>query len=467
VQDPSSTEKVFEGLKECLHQSEQLGTYPAMDIINFLRGAGEFLGDCPGYGPLFDEIRVVARRRLGEAEEGRLLYGRGLQLADKGRAEDVLRHMSQARLKLFKKETMREGIRATLTCAAAYSSMGLFWAARMDAITAAHAAMRSPEAIDEYPLEGVSATIRMGWLELSLGRVLPFLAWYQLSGMLTSRLASMQIDVESFAETLQIQEGVLGCLFLRMEPGTAREYQELQSILDEIGLPMARLALLYSMEDISTLEEEWWEDVPDRRTDIEKFFAMWKAQPASGEVPKIESGENGPYSDCTTRLFNVSYRVRAKNAFGPIVLAENILGVLEATLALAKWETLAFIVEAVDIVVDITEDGKNPPKVEFPVPPNTPVLKSVWAPDMLQWLNKGDPHRVTEYLKQVLFTLLLTTTIDPFDDLKVEFQRWCSEDAPTRALGTSPISIALRDVLGDDKYDLASWCKTSSPPQIQ
>lgn len=455
VQDPPSVEELFDGLKECLHKSEQLGDYPAMDLIYFLRDAGEYIGDFPGYDSLFDEIRVVARKRRGEAEEGRLLYERGMQLANKDRAEDVLRYMSQARAKLFKEETMREGIRATLTCAAAYSNMGLYWAARMDAITAAHATMRSPEALDEFPLEGISASIRMAWLELSLGRVVPFLAWYEMSCALASRLASMQFDVDGLAETLQTQQGVLGCLFLLMEPETARKYEGLRLTLDKLGLPMARLALLYAMKDIATLEEEWREDVLDKREDIEKFFAMWKDQPASKELPKRRLGEDEPYTECTTQLFNVCYRVKAQNQFGPIVLAENILGMLEATLALAKWENLAFIVDELKILVDVAEHGKNPPDVELPASPSAQVLESVWRPDMLKWMNEGDRSRVTDYLKKVLFTLLLTATIDPFDDLKTEFERWYREGAPTRALGTSPISIALTDILGDNKYELA------------
>ena len=438
-----------------------------MDLIHFLGDAGAFYGDFPGYDSLFDEIRIVARKRLGEIEEGKLLYERGLQLAGKDRAEDVLRYMSQARVKLFKEETMREGIRATLTCAAAYSNMELYWAARMDAITAAHATMRSPEAMDEFPLEGISASLRMGWLELSLGRVAPFLAWYEVSCALSSRLASMQFDVETFGETIDTQRGVLGCLFLLMEAETARKYEGLTLTLDDLGLPMARWALLYAMKDIATLEQEWPEKVSNKREDIEAFFAMWKGQPASGQIPKKRSGENEPYREYATQLFNVTYRVRAKNEFGPIVLAENILGVIEATLALAKWEHLAFIVDEVEILVDVAEDGKNPPDVELLGPPHTQVLESVWAPGMLRWMNEGDRNRIIDYLKHVFFALLLTTTIDPIDDVTTEIERWYKEDAPTRAFGTSPISIALMTVLGDNKYDLAYWCKAAPTSKVQ
>ena len=467
LQDPPSAEKLFEGLKECLHRSEQLGTYPAMDFIHCLRDMGEFYGEFPGYDSLFDEILIVVRKRLGETEEGKLLYERGLQFADKDRAEDVLRCMSQARVRLFKEETMREGIRATLTCAAAYSNMGLYWAARMDAITAAHAAMVSPEALDQFPIEGVSASMRMGWLELSLGRVVPFLAWYRVSCGLVARLASMQFDVDAFLEDIQTQQAVLGCLFLRMEAETARQYVGLKLTLDDHALPMARWALLYALKDIATLEEEWSEDVSDKREDIEDFFAKWKDQPASEQIPKRHSGEHESYTECTTQLFDVRYRVKVKNKFGPIVLAENILGVLEAILSLAKWENLAFIVDEVDILVDMAEDGNNPPDVEMPTWENAQVLESVWAPDMLAWMNEGDRDRVSEYLRKVLFTLILTATADPLDDLKAEFQRWYNEDAPTRALGTSPISIALRDLLGENDYDLAYWCEAASAPEVQ
>ncbi len=458
IPNPASAEKIFEKLKECLQESEKLGTYPAMDVIGFLRDASEFFGDLPGYESLFDEMRKITRKRHGETEEGKLLYNRGLQLAEADRPEDALRYMSQARVQLFKEETMREGIRATLTCASVYSSMGLYWAARMDAITAAHVTMRTTEALDAFPTESVSASIRMGWLELSLGRVVPFLAWYRVSAALASRLTTMQVDVETLRETLDTQQGVLGCLFLNMPAETVKKYEGLRHTLDSLDLPMARLALLYAIGDCATLEKEWPKVVSDEHEGIEEFFAMWKAQPASEQLPTLESGDDANFTECATQLFNVWYRVKAKNAFGPIVLAENILGMLEATLALAKWENLAFIVNEVEILVDVSKEGKCPSDVEYSDPQGSQVLELVWAPDMLKWMNECDRRRVTDYLQKVLFTVLLAATVDPIDDLRKEIDSWYRQDAPTRALGTSPISVPLMDILGDDKYDLAHWC---------
>lgn len=467
IEDPARAEVLFKLLKECLLRSEQLGAFPAMDLIEFLSQAGEIFGDLPGYDSLFDTVRQVAKRRLGDTQEGSLLFDRGLQLARVNRPKEALLYFGKARVRLFKEETKQEQIRATLACADAYTQLGLYWAARMDALTAAHGALGSRETIDELPFEGVYAATKMAWLELQLGRVFPFLAWHEIARILVGLLESRRFTVDKLAEPLEMQAGVLGSVFLRMDSETARQYRGLEATLGRMGLRMARLALLSAMGDDGPLSQEWPTDGVEGYTDCEEFIADWKRESLFLEVPARASGETGKYVWCEASILGVSYRVRAINQFGPIAFAENLLGVLEATLARAAWENLAFIVDEVEIHVEVDKQGKNPPLIEFPAGLKSQVFESIWAPDMLTWINSGDRERVVQYLKQVFFSLLLSTTIDPREELQAELKVWYNEEAPSRAFGTSPITIALVDVIGDDKYDPAYWCEGSAASQIR
>ena len=51
--------------------------------------------------------------------------------------------------------------------------------------------------------------------------------------------------------------------------------------------------------------------------------------------------------------------IRCRNKTGPLLFAEDLLGVLESAFALAKWENLAFIVDEVKVFIDETNDGEN------------------------------------------------------------------------------------------------------------
>ncbi len=215
--DEAIAKRTFAGLKNCLKKSIGLGTYPAMQFINNLRDLGEFLGDLPGYDSLFDKMCRIARDRLGETSEGKLLYERGMQLVGKNKPQDVLRYLGKARIKLNKNETLRESVRAALGCSDAYMSMGLYWAARMEALIAAHIALRNILTTYEFPVEGVLAAKRMGWLELRLGRIAPFIAWYQICWLLLAHLRSIQYEVKTLEEDLRNQEGILGCFFLNLD----------------------------------------------------------------------------------------------------------------------------------------------------------------------------------------------------------------------------------------------------------
>ena len=464
IGDASKSKQAFDGLKSCLRHSLGLGTYPAMQFINNMEDMGGFLGDLPGYDSLFDEMRRIARGRFSETFEGELLYRRGMQLIGKGKLQDVLRYLGQARVKLAKRETLQNSIRAALGCCNAYTNMGLYWAARMEALTAAHTALRTMEAAYEFPVEGILSSIFMGWLELRLGRIAPFIAWYQISWLLLGHLHTIQYDVEKLEEDLRLQEGVLGCFFLNLDPEDVKELAGLQDSLHQLNLPMARWALLYALGEIDALMKEVPEELTASREKLDEFFAKWKAQPASEQLPRSLIGETRSYCEYETTIMGVGYRVTARNNFGSIAFSENLLGVIEAALALAKWENLAFIVDEVKVVVDVDASGDNPPFLDLGMPPDPEGYFLVWKPDMLEWLRKTDPKQIRDYLMKFLFKLLLDITIDPKDDLTQEFERWHDEGTFNRALGMSPTSILLMDLIGKDRYDLSYWCNPATSP---
>lgn len=454
IEKSKKVEHVFDDLEKCLKKAENLGTYPVMKFISTLSEMGNLFGHLPGYDSLFIEMKRIAGNRFGEISEGELLYKRGMQLIETGELSGALSYLGQAQMKLSKRETMQNSIRASLGCSHVYSGMGLYWAARMEALTAAHRALRSMEAVYEFPMEGILASVFMGWLELRLGRLAPFMAWYNLSWILFEHLHSMQYDVEQLEEELRQQEGVFGCFLLNMKLEDVKKLAELQHGFERANLSIARWALLYSQGEIDTLVKELPEHLKDDRKELEEFFLKWKTQPASEQMPDSLYRPAGTYQEFETTTMNVSYCIRASDNFGPIVFAENLIGVIEAALALAKWENLAFIVDEVKVFIDIDTSGNNPPLLNLETPPDSEGYSLVWKPDMLEWLNTADRKEVHDFLMRFLLKLLLDITIDPIVDIEQELNQWHEEGAFSRAIGMSPTSIALTNIIGEEQYEL-------------
>jgi hypothetical protein len=270
----------------------------------------------------------------------------------KNNFDDTLHYMGQARASLMQEKTLEGGIHAALVCSHAYRCKGLLWAARREALLAANFAMKNLESLYEYPKLALFAAIQMSSLELELGRIAPFIAWYELSWYLINYLRSMQIDIGNLEEDLKTQELVLDCYFLKLNSDDLKTLASLTNGLDAVNLPMARLALLYGLDDINTLIKEGPEEWSKHRDKLEEFFDSWKNQPASEEIPNSLAGQTHPYCEFKTTIMGVTYRLKSKNSFGSIVFSEDLISSIEAALALARWENLAFIIDEIEISVD-------------------------------------------------------------------------------------------------------------------
>ena len=91
------------------------------------------------------------------------------------------------------------------------------------------------------------------------------------------------------------------------------------------------------------------------------------------------------------------------------------------------------------------------------IPPDPKGYSLVWKLDMLEWLSTTDRKEIHEYLMKFLLKLLLDITIDPLDDIEQELDRVHEEGAFSRAIGMSPTSITLTDIIGEERYELRFW----------
>jgi hypothetical protein len=452
--------KAAAGLAEfeaCLNQSAGLGTYPLMRYVDVVRELGPTLADVPGFDALFERVCEITKQRMGETEEGRLLYGQGIRLSTQDHPRDVLRYLGKARIRLLKEETLRLGVRAALGCCDAYQAMGRFWAARMEALLAAQFALRRIEDFYEYPVEGILAVRRLALLELRLGRIGPFIGWFQLMGALTEHLQSIGYAVEKAKADLQTMDRLLGCHILNRPSTDALTLAPLKDTLDDLGLPGSQIALAYATGDLSSVEVHMPDELRRNRRAMHDFFDLWRDQPAVSEMILPELPETSPQIRYRTSVYGVQYTTNVANSYAPIAFAENLLGIIEAALALARWEDLAFVVDDVEFAIGMDLGGKSPPDLPVDKPPGPEGYRLVFGPDMLSWLQSSPQEGVGAYLQTALVMVLLHATVDPLEDIEAMLAQWHSEETFSRALGSSPTIHAVDQLLGADCCGIQHW----------
>jgi hypothetical protein len=221
--------------------------------------------------------------------------------------------------------------------------------------------------------------------------------------------------------------------------------------------------MMYRLGKVEQLEEEFANTNFDSLTTVEAYFEHFRQIEYEDEAREPVGMGGERFVDFTSKLLGVEFRIRSRNEFGPLVLSENLLGIIEAAFALARWENLAFIVDEFPILVDVGEEGETPPEIRFERRTKGVGHPLIWKHDLLEWLGRGPRDEVSDYLKLLLFHLLFMTTIDPVEDLEEELAQWQREETFTRALGSSPISIIVEDLIGRNKYDADYWRKASAP----
>jgi hypothetical protein len=465
IHDPHLMQKLFARLTKLFHRAQKLGTYPMLQFMDTWQRLGEFFCDWQGYAELQHEMQRITAKRFGDTEAGRRQVAYGWQLLEKNKPAEALIELSQARFLLAKEETLDESVDAALGCSVAYRSLGHFWAARTEAIAAAHASLYSMEKLYENPTRGLFAALLMAWLELSLGRIAPFLAWQEFSRRLLFGVSKTGCDVKHQEKELEMQDACFACLLLKVAPEEVQELRDLGDAFNHLGLFIARISLLYTCGEQERLNNEMPDEMKQESNALEEMVEGLKRQPAFDEAPSKLCRETRSVCVFETTLLGTKYELRCRNKVGPIVIAESILAMFEAAFATASWENFAFIVDEVTLFIDESETGHNPPSLAALESHVLNQVDQIWRTDVLQWIH--DHHNeFKEYLHLLLATLTAALTIDPWEDLKAELKEWHNAGVFNRALIATRNSIALRDLLGTERYDINYWIKAASPSEI-
>ena len=276
-------------------------------------------------------------------------------------------------------------------------------------------------------------------------------------------MKSLPIDTAEFTKELVQQDGCLSCLFHKVPSEELGELADLDKCLEDMRLDFARITLLNATGRKSIVLAEMKEVPGFTEGEFDIIMKKLADQPAFSQLPEHLCDEGRTICRFKTRLFGVTYNIRCRNKIGPLLFAENLLGVLESALAFAKWENLAFVVDEVNIFIDENDAGENPPKISFQHFACGREQQLVCNVGMLEWM-RTNVSSFRAFLHRLLLQMLLATTIDPLKDLERELDNWHKEKSFERALASSPTSVAIIDLLQNHCYDLNYWINTAASP---
>ncbi len=314
-----------------IKESESLVGFPLIPLADTLIALGEFLGNIAEYDRLHDELVDVVSRRKGEVEGAQLLLQRAQQQLDADRPLDAIRSIGKALRRLAKEESRTMFWLALYTCACAYERIGLLWAARGTLLAAASMSMSDFWKYEEVTPFQASCFRRLKWIELQLGRIAQVLSWHEVDSFIRAILTAQGYDDSKLREGNHEFDVILGLLLLKTNFWELKDVVRLPDQLSAMELNSASVALLYALGHDSEFKAE--STVSSEGHDYLSFFANWRDQPASRDLPEAPHFCNQPSVELRSTVLGCAINVSMPNEPPFVELGESFLAALESTLA--------------------------------------------------------------------------------------------------------------------------------------
>jgi len=353
---------IWEQFGAVLREAEGLGEFDAEGLANLIEVMGPIAGNNQNYNDLVEQLAHFIGARKSEGE-GALILLRRAQKLDFSDHFDMIRWLGRAAIGLLKREYSGYLIDATQLLTLAYRSAGLLWAARASCLLAASSIVVEGEEDSELSV-GIVPTVKLlAWISLELGQVPDFLTSMQFLNVFEKGLPLTEDSQRKLQEDIQELEAAFGCLILNLDVAELSRLSELPDILAALGLFTARVVLLYSLGYEEFLRDEG--SLPKEPNDqkiegeIGEFFSLLKSQPAAEQLPKKLILNGKEKEILSTTLLGMHLDIEVENN-ETILIAEGILGSLEAFFATAGEKEVFPHTESYRIVILQSEDRKSP-----------------------------------------------------------------------------------------------------------
>jgi hypothetical protein len=354
---------VIKQLIKIASESEGLLDYPVEPFARIVDELGTLFADVPEYDELIESVVDLTQRRVGQQQSGRMLLTRGLQKLRASRIYDAIRLFGRAQQKLAMREAREELTHALFAGGLAYEGAGLLWAARANVLASTnlvHAELREGGPI---PDNALLCARKLVWHELQLGRVAHVLQWIEFAGVLASNQGLDSGEREKFLSEREAQDLALALLLLKADVRGLMELRFLPDVLERLGLPYSRMALLFALGYESLLFSEGSIPTDESSDSLLSTFTNFMKQQAVADLPPGPTALGGGSLTFVSPVLGCRVIARAEPDYESQRLAERILAGIEALFATSLDEEIFPYREelAIDVRRDVAHQG--PPKI--------------------------------------------------------------------------------------------------------
>jgi len=447
--DKAEADRLFSELGECLLQGTGLGQYPFMAFVDNLRKMAEYCCENPAYLKLMDDLEPVIAARIGETDAAKASVDLGFKLLEKERYSEALARFCRAAVRCVKEETKDHLVRAIGGASMCYRGLGLLWAARGCILTVLHFAVREPADLARQRSFACQMFYQLASIELLLGRLGPFLAWFGMASLPALRiepaLAEESDDVDGLAVNLAAWMAVL-------DEESVEQLAETQVRMVSEGLQLPAAVLASRRGETAETSELIRDMVAALGHPMLKVVESFRKDPGARALPTRLTGETGSFWTMSTELFGTRFSIKCQNLADLVWLAEEMLSALECMAAFFRPERLAFIGPDFECTLVRQDSHRGAP--EWDTDDFDPRPRLMCGPDLGEWLNanQGSPDSP---VRDFVMRAILGTTMDPPDDILAEWEHLYKADATQLAFRLNFIRTTIRNLLGADRYGLS------------
>lgn len=358
--DSAELNLVWDELARVVDESAVMGQYPVETLADIVHVLGD-VADGEGFDALYTKVVDAMRQRRSDGAAGIAYRDRGLQKLSHDKPYEATRWIGKAEELLVKEEYQPELVMTLVAASFAYERAGLLWAARNKALVAAERCLHLFAKSGEMPPVTLQTFQRLTWIELQLGRVPHVLQAMSWSSFAARHLKLSDDRKARYSEEVEMQEAMLGILFLNLSIEQMSEAESLPDALERLGLTNARLALLYALghEKRIHAEEYFQHDVDSE--ELQRFFENWQGQPAAADLPAQPILIGGAKTSLRSIILGAEFVVVTPSKSTFLGVAESLLGALEAFLATSdECDLLPHAERTTILLVPVAESGGKP-----------------------------------------------------------------------------------------------------------
>ena len=451
---------VFKTFNQIVVDAENLGDYPFERLAKFIDVFGEMGVDSEDFDVLFENVVSALEKRRGEVAGAGLLRDRGFKKLEANKPYEAISLLGRAMERFAKREHRDDLIFCMMGLSEAYIMAGLLWAARSCALSAAErclAYFREEGKLVGFSLPAIEQLILV---EMRLGRVAHVLMGIELRSVLAPQLMLSEDRRKKQAERQQLMEGMLGISLLSSSLSQLRGMDGLPEALEELGLFLPKVSLLYALGYRDELRNEGFTADKWTDDDIDEFIKMAFGQPGRLQMPaypQIESGSSVTYQ---TTVLGCKILLEAPATRDGISVAEAVLGTIEAFFATSLNERILPYRTTAKIVVEETNDLTEGLRVTQANPDGEAFVR-VQYPSVNPPFSTESREKYRDGLMSLIPHFIIHAAV--VEDVSSYLARIAEEERGfSRALLYSEVSLAQDNLFGSSpKVLLSDW----APPE--